>query len=284
MTSTEKCIHIRASSGWVKIDWRSIWEYRDLLYLLIRRDFVSRYAQTVLGPVWFIIQTVFASGVFTIIFGKVAKIPTDGVPPFLFYMSGGLAWGYFSQNFGIAAGTFLGNAGMFGKVYFPRLVPPLASLVSNLIGLLLQMAVLVFFWIYYRYFTESGGDLHLTWVAWFLPLILIQIAAVSLGVGLLLAAVTVKYRDLSQVGGFLLQLWMYATPVIYPLSQVPSNWKWLASLNPMTVPVEAFRIGVLGAGQLSTSHVALSIAMGLILLFLGLHLFEKVERTFIDSI
>jgi lipopolysaccharide transport system permease protein len=280
----EHKVHIRPCHGWVAIDWRGIWDYRDLLYLLVRRDFISRYAQTVLGPLWFIVQGVFMNGVFTVVFSTVAKIPTDGAPPFLFYMCGGLAWGYFSQNFGGAAGTFLGNAGLFGKVYFPRLVVPVATLLSNLVGFGLQAGVFMILWIYYRVFSLQGASLHITWVAWWLPLILVQVAALSLGTGLLLSAITVKYRDFGHVSGFLMQVWMYGTPVIYPLSQVPENWKWLVSLNPMSAPVEAFRIALLGVGELSAMQVLLSILWALALLFAGLLLFEKVERTFVDSV
>lgn len=284
MASPGYHVHIRARKGLVQIQWRTLWEYRDLLYLLVRRDFVSKYAQTILGPAWFVIQPLITTLVFTVVFGTVAGMPTDGVPPFLFYLCGQIVWGYFAQNFGGISGTFLNNAGIFGKVYFPRLVMPLSTAISNLMGVLIQAAVFAVFWIYYKSFVPSGAAIHLTWVVWLLPLIVLQTAVVSLGVGLWLSSLTVKYRDFSHLAGFLVQIWMYATPVIYPLSRVPQKWKWVAVLNPMTVPAESLRIATLGAGEITLQEVFVSVAVAAVLLFSGLLLFEKVERTFIDTI
>lgn len=277
-------VHIRASKGLVNIDWQGLWEYRDLLYLMVRRDFLSKYAQTILGPLWFIIQPLFMTVIFTVVFSRVAGIPTDGAPPFLFYLCGQLGWGYFAQNFGSTSSTFVNNAGIFGKVYFPRLVVPLSAVISNLVATLIQATMFMAFWLWFKFFTANGGAFHMTWGALAVPLIVAQIAAVSLGVGLWFSALTAKYRDFVQLGGFLIQVWMYATPVIYPLSQIPLKWQGWMALNPMAMPVESLRAVLLGAGFVTVPQVLTSITIAGILLFTGLLAFEKVERTFVDTV
>jgi len=277
-------IRIRPSKGLVNIDWQGLWEYRDLLYLMVRRDFLSKYAQTILGPLWFIIQPLFMTVIFTVIFSRVAGIPTDGVPPFLFYLCGQVGWGYFAQNFGSTSSTFVSNAGIFGKVYFPRLVVPLSAIISNLVASLIQGTMFMGFWLWFKFFTASGASYHMTWGALAVPLIVVQIAAVSLGVGLWFSALTAKYRDFVQLGGFLIQVWMYATPVIYPLSQIPEKWQGWMALNPMAMPVESLRAVLLGAGSVTGPQIGVSVAIASVLLFTGLLVFEKVERTFVDSV
>jgi lipopolysaccharide transport system permease protein len=277
-------IRIRPSKGLVNIDLQGLWEYRDLLYLMVRRDFLSKYAQTILGPLWFIIQPLSMTLIFTVIFSRVAGIPTDGVPPFLFYLCGQLGWGYFAQNFGSTSSTFVNNAGIFGKVYFPRLVVPLSAVISNLVATLIHATMFMIFWLWFKFFTASGGSFHMSWSALAVPLIVAQIAAVSLGVGLWFSALTAKYRDFVQLGGFLIQVWMYATPVIYPLSQITEKWqKWMA-LNPMAMPLESLRAVLLGTGSVNATQVIISIAIAGVLLFTGLLVFEKVERTFVDTV
>lgn len=277
-------VRIRPSRGLVNIDWRGFWEYRDLLYLLVRRDFLSKYAQTVLGPLWFIMQPLLTTVMFTVVFGKVAQLPTDGLPPFLFYLCGQLGWGYFATNFGSTSSTFVSNAHIFGKVYFPRLVVPVAAILSNVMVFLVQFALFLFFWAWFKWGTPSGEALHLGFDALVVPLIVVHIAAASLGVGLWFSALTAKYRDFIQLGGFLIQIWMYATPVIYPLSQIPEKWRGWMALNPMAMPVESLRSVLLGQGSVSGPHLLLSIGVALFLLLTGLFAFEKVERTFVDTV
>jgi lipopolysaccharide transport system permease protein len=255
-----------------------------LVALLVHRDFVSKYKQTVLGPLWFIIQPLLMTVVFTIIFGKVARIPTDGLPPMLFYMCGLLGWNYFAQTFQATAGTLTGNAGMFGKVYFPRLVVPLATIISGFIAFAIQLATFLVFWAYFKFFTATGPTLHLGWDLLWFPLVMLQVSLLSLGVGLWLTSLTAKYRDFTFVIGLIVQIWMYATPVIYPLSRIPDDWRWVAVLNPMTMPVEAIKRIFLGQGVVEPTYVAVSAAMTLVLLLSGIVVFNKVEKTFVDTV
>jgi len=254
------------------------------LFLLVHRDFVARYKQTILGPAWFVLQPLLVTVVFSVIFSGVAKIPTDGLPPMLFYLTGLLGWNYFAQTFQSTSGTLVNNAGLFGKVYFPRLVVPLSAVISNFFAFALQLATLLVMWLYFKLFTGAGGLFGFSPGIIYFPLILIQIAALSLGVGLWLSALTAKYRDFTFLSGFIIQLWLYATPVIYPLSQIPEKWRWIAVLNPMTMPVEAIKVMFLGTGTIIASHLALSVAVTIFLLISGVLIFNKVEKTFIDTV
>lgn len=275
---------IRPTRGWLNLNLADVWRYRDLLFLLVHRDFVAKYKQTILGPAWFILQPLLMTVVFTVIFGKVAKIPTDGLPPMLFYLAGMMGWNYFAQTFQSTSGTLVNNADLFGKVYFPRLVVPLSAIISNLIALALQMATFLCFWAYFKFFTPAGNSLGLTSaIAWF-PLLLLQIAGLSLGVGLWLSALTAKYRDFIHLSGFFIQVWMYTTPVIYPLSQIPEKWRWLAILNPMTIPVETIKYMFLGQGMVVPAYLSVSVAITLLLLLSGVLVFNKIEKTFIDTV
>src|SRR6516165_5296704 len=230
-------IVIRPTRGWFHLNLADLWRYRDLLLLLVHRDFVARYKQTILGPAWYVLQPLLTTVVFSIIFGGIAKIPTDGLPPILFYLTGLLGWNYFAQTFQSTSGTLVVNAGLFGKVYFPRLIVPLSAVISNLVALAIQFATFLAAWIYFKLFTDAGELFGFSVGIVWLPLVLFQVAALSLGVGLWLSALTAKYRDFTFLSGFIIQLWMYATPVIYPLSQIPEKWRWIAVLNPMTMPV-----------------------------------------------
>ena len=277
-------IVIRPTRGWLQLNLGEIWQYRDLLFLLVHRDFVAKYKQTILGPAWFVLQPLLTTVVFSIVFGEIAKIPTDGLPPMLFYLAGLLGWNYFAQTFQSTSVTLIGNAGLFGKVYFPRLVVPLSAVISNLFAFALQLATLLAVWIYFKLFTSAGGLFGFSAsIVWF-PLVLLQVAALSLGVGLWLSAVTAKYRDFTFLSGFIIQIWMYATPVIYPLSQIPEKWRWIAVLNPMTMPVEAIRIMFLGQGTVVGAYVLLSLSITVLLLLSGILVFSKVEKTFIDTV
>src|SRR5262249_14534163 len=227
---------IRPTRGWLTLNLAEVWRYRDLLVLLIHRDFVAKYKQTILGPAWFVLQPLLTTVVFSVIFGEIAKIPTDGLPPMLFYLTGLLGWNYFAQTFHSTSGTLVNNAGIFGKVYFPRLVVPLSTVISNLLAFGIQLATMLCFWFYFKFFTAAGTQFGLSPEIVFAPFVVLQIAALSLGVGMWLSALTAKYRDVVLLSSFLIQLWMYATPVIYPLSQIPDHWRWVAALNPMTMP------------------------------------------------
>lgn len=276
-------IILRPDTSWLSIELKGIWLYRDLLSLLVWRDFVAKYKQTILGPLWFIIQPVLMTLVFTVIFGKVAKIPTDGVPPILFYLCGQLAWNYFAQNFTSNSATLVSNAALFSKVYFPRLVVPLSVLVSNLFAFAIQGVTFLVFFLYFKFVLHSGG-FGLNWHLIFLPLLILQVAAFSLGVGLLMSSLTAKYRDLTHLSALLIQVWMYATPVIYPLSNFPREWQWVVALNPMTSIVESLRLMLLGTGTVLPYYLFLSIALTLLVTGAGLILFGRVEKTFVDTI
>jgi lipopolysaccharide transport system permease protein len=275
---------IRPTRGWVHLNLADIWRYRDLLLILVHRDFVAKYKQTILGPAWFILQPLLMTIVFTVIFGAVINIPTDGLPPVLFYFAGLLGWNYFAQTFQNTSGTLVNNAGLFGKVYFPRLIVPLAAVISNCMAFALQLATFLCIWAYFKIFTGAGATFGASLAIVWLPLILLQIAALSFGVGLWLSAMTAKYRDFTFLSGFIIQLWMYATPVIYPLSQIPEKWRWLAVLNPMAMPVETIKYMFLGQAVIMPVYVAASVGMTVLLLLSGLLVFNKVEKTFVDTV
>lgn len=275
---------IAARTSRLHLPWREVWQYRDLLLLLVRRDFVAKYKQTVLGPAWFIVQPVLMTFVFTIVFGRVAKIPTDGLPRILFYLSGMLAWTYFSECLKTTSTTFVTNAQLFGKVYFPRVVVPLAVVVSNLIALAIQIATFAAFWAYFKFATAAGERFVLTSWALATPLLVLQTAALGLGVGLWMSSLTAKYRDFFHLSTFITQVWLYATPIVYPLSEVPEKWRWASVLNPMTTIVESVRIAFLGAGSVRPEHVVVSVLMTCAILFTGLLIFSRTERDFIDTV
>lgn len=275
---------IQPNRSWWYIDWQGLLHYRDLLFLLVRRDFVSKYKQTILGPLWFIIQPVLMAVVFTVIFGNFAKIPTDGTPPMLFYLCGLLAWTYFANCFTGTSNSFLANAGIFGKVYFPRLIPPLSVTISNLLAFGIQLGTFLGFYTYFKYFTLAGATFQPNLFLIVLPLLLLQTAVFSLGVGLWLSALTAKYRDFAFLTGFIVQVWMYATPVIYPISLIPEKWRLLVMINPMAPIVESYKYAFLGAGTLNLGYLLISAVITVIVLLTGILIFNKVERTFIDYV
>jgi lipopolysaccharide transport system permease protein len=275
-------IHIRPHRAWLQLDVRELWEYRDLLWLLVYRDFVAKYKQTILGPAWFVLQPVLTTLVFTVVFGNIAKIPTGGLPPVLFYLCGLLGWSYFSQTVSATSNTFTANQHIFGKVYFPRLVVPFAAAVSNLLAFGLQLLTFLAFWLYFREAAPSGAALHFDARLLWLPLLVLQTGLLALGVGCCMAALTAKYRDLQHLMAFLLQLWLYATPVIYPLAEAPEKWRGLLLLNPMTAVTEHFKIALLGQG--SPEGLLLSAAMTLTVFIGGILLFRRTERTAMDTV
>ena len=274
-------MEIRSRSGWFDIDLSELWRYRDLIFLFVRRDFVAYYKQTVLGPLWFLLQPLFTTVVFTIIFSRVAQIPTDGLPPFLFYMSGTVAWTYFASCMTQTSNTFITNAAIFGKVYFPRMVVPISVVISNLIAFAIQFGLFLAFMCY---FYLTGSDIHPNIWLLLVPLLLVQMAALGLGMGIMISSLTTKYRDLTFALGFGVQLWMYATPIVYPLSQIPAQWQWLFALNPMTAIIETFRYAFLGSGAIQPWVLGISLAMTILILAIGIVLFSRVEKTFMDTI
>lgn len=275
---------IEPNQSWLRVDWAQIWEYRDLLVLLVHREFASKYKQTILGPAWFILQPLMTSVVFTIFFGRVAKVPTDGVPPVLFYLCNMLGWNYLAQNLSTGGSIFTTNANLFGKVYFPRLVMPMSVVLSNLFACVLQLASFLLIYVGFILLVPGTRGLHVTPAVLFLPLLFLHTGALSLGVCLWMSALTAKYRDLNQVLQLFVQLWMFASPVIYPLSNYPMKWRWVAELNPMTAILEAFRICLLGTGTLTPVSMFMSVAGTIILLLTGMLVFQRTERTFIDTV
>ncbi|HUG12818.1 MAG TPA: ABC transporter permease [Opitutaceae bacterium] len=273
---------IRPRRSWLRLDVGELVQYRDLLLLLVRRDFVSKYKQTILGPAWFVIQPVLTTLVFTVVFGSVAKIPTDGVPPTLFYLCGLLGWNYFAQTLNATGNTFTNNSQIFGKVYFPRLVVPLALVISNLLALGIQLGVFLIFYAHFRW--NVGTPLSLDSTILLFPVVVIHSGVLALGAGLWISALTAKYKDFSHLLGFLTQLWMFATPVIYPLSQIPDKWRWLAIANPMAPVVEIYKRMFLGTGTVEPWHYGISWAITVIVTVTGLLFFQRVERTVVDTV
>ena len=274
-------IIIKSKVGLFEINIKEIFYYRDLIWLFVKRDFVIFYKQTILGPLWYIIQPLINTLVFTIIFGKLANISTDGISPFLFYLAGNVVWGYFAVCLTTTSTTFLTNSNIFGKVYFPRLTVPIANVLFSLLQFFIQFTIFLIFLIYYK---TIGFDLKLNLSVLMLPLILIQIALLSLGIGILISSLTVKYRDLTFVMNFGIQLWMFATPIVYPMSIIPEKYRLLISLNPMTAVVETFRKIFLGESSIEIIHILISVLMTIIIIFLGLINFNRVEKNFMDTI
>ena len=258
-----------------------LWCYRDLVYLFVHRDFVAQYKQTILGPAWHFIQPLLTTIIFTIVFGRIAQISTDGLPPFLFYMAGIVIWNYFSTILLTTSGTFTKNADIFGKVYFPRIAVPVATLISNLIAFSIQF---FFFSCFIAYFFLRGADIAPNLWVLATPLLLLVMAMFGLGLGATVSALTTRYRDLAILVTFGTQLLMYATPIVYPLSALPEKWRFWAGLNPIAPIVELFRYSYLGVGTVSVAHLAYSLAVILLVLYFGVILFNRVERTFMDTV
>ena len=258
-----------------------LWKYRDLVMLFVRRDFVSVYKQTILGPLWYLIQPLLTTLIFTFIFGQVASLPTDGLPQFLFYMSGTVIWAYFAACLTKTSETFVQNANLFGKVYFPRLAVPVSILISNLITFAIQLAL---FMLFVLFFILRGSSVQPNLWILFVPLLVLMMAGLGLGFGILISSLTTKYRDLRFLVTFGVQLLMYATPVIYPVSSIPERFQWVILANPMTSIVEAFRYAFLGAGTLNLGHLLYSFVFMLVAVALGALVFNRVEQTFMDTV
>jgi lipopolysaccharide transport system permease protein len=272
---------IRPKRGFLDLRLGALWRARDLIMLFVWRDFVFAYKQTILGPLWYVIQPLLTTIVFTVIFGNIAKLPTDGLPQFLFYMSGTVIWSYFASCLTKTSDTFISNANLFGKVYFPRLAVPVSILLSNLITFAIQFA---FFLIFMGYFALAGTVIHPNGWILLTPLLVIMMAGLGLGLGIIISSLTTKYRDLRFLVQFGVQLLMYATPVILPISSFPQRFQWIILANPMTPIVETFRYAFLGAGTVNLPNLAYSFGFMLVVIFIGIVIFNRVEATFMDTV
>lgn len=272
---------IKPQSSLFDLKLKDTWNYRDLLWLLVRRDFVSFYKQTILGPLWFFIQPFLTTIMFTFVFGRLAGISTDTLPQPLFYMAGITTWNYFADCLTKTSTVFKDNSNIFGKVYFPRLIMPLSIVVSNLVKFGVQFLLFIVVMIFYA---VKGTDFHPTWAIALFPVIIILMAALGLGTGMIISAMTTKYRDLAFLVTFGIQLLMYATTVIYPLSAAPESYKWLIEINPMTSLIETFRYGFLGKGSFSWHSFGYSATVTFTLLVFGIIIFNKVEKNFVDTV
>jgi lipopolysaccharide transport system permease protein len=272
---------IRPQRAWWDLRLGELWRYRDLILLFVWRDFVAYYKQTILGPLWYLIQPILTTVVFTVIFGNIAKLSTDGLPPFLFYLAGNTMWTYFSTCLTSTSNTFTGNAGLFGKVYFPRLAIPLSIVVSNIISFGIRIIVFLGF---LAYFMLAGADVKPNLWILLLPALLLIMAGLGLGLGIIISSLTTKYRDLQQLVTFGVQLLMYGTPVIYPLSSIEGTWRWIILANPMTPVVEAFRLGFLGTSAVSPVYLLYSALFVFVVMLAGLLVFNRVENNFMDTV
>jgi lipopolysaccharide transport system permease protein len=260
---------------------RDIIRYRDLIYLFVKRDFVVQYKQTLLGPLWFVLNPLFSTVMYIFVFRNLAGIGTDGIPSLLFYYSGSMLWNYFAACFTDASNVFINNINLFGKVYFPRLTVPISNVFSNLTKALAQFALLLCFYIYYLI---AGAPVRGSWWIAAFPLIFVWLAALGTGIGIIISSLTTKYRDLKNLVTFALGLAMYVTPVVYPLSEIPARFRWIGLINPASAPIELFRVWFFGAGTVSGPQILASIVSTAALLLLGLILFNQNERNFIDVV
>lgn len=273
---------IEPQSSIFSLNLKDVWRYRDLLVMFVKRDFVSFYKQTILGPLWFFIQPLFTTVIFVFVFGNLAAISTDGLPQPLFYMTGIVAWNYFADCLTKTSSVFKDNANIFGKVYFPRLIMPLSIVVSSLVKFAVQFMLLLLLFVYYIAFKDYTPNISFSILL--LPLLIIMMAAFSLGLGMIISALTTKYRDLSFLITFGIQLFMYATPVIYPLSAAPEKFKYIIELNPIAPIIESIRYSLLGKGSFTVVSLCYTLVVTLVILVIGTITFNKVERTFMDTV
>lgn len=264
-----------------ELNLKEVWQYRDLIWLFVKRDFTTKFKQTILGPLWYIIQPLFTTIVQTFVFGGIAKLPTDGVPQFLFYMAGNVPWAYFSSCLLSTSNTFVMNSGVFGKVYFPRLTTPIATVISSLFNFIVQFVMFLGFTLY---FALSGADITVTWVAALTPLFVIQMALLGMGFGIIISSLTTKYRDLQVLVTFGISLWMYATPVIYSGTTLSPKLYSIMMLNPMAPIIELMRYGWLGSGTTPFFYWGISWIVTAVVLLVGIMIFNKVEKTFMDTV
>ena len=272
---------IKPKTGWFDINLKELIQYKDLILMFVKRDFKTMYKQTILGPLWIIINQLMTTLMYTIVFGNIANISTDGMPQIVFYMLGTTVWTYFSSCLTKTSSTFTGNAAIFGKVYFPRLVTPISTVISGLINFGVQFLMFLGFM---AYFMIKGSPIEPNLWILITPLLLVQLAALALGFGIIISSMTTKYRDLAVLVTFGVQLWMYATPVVYPASQIGGKLKTLMMLNPVSPIVESFRYAFLVSGSIPWNYLGISVLTTLVVLFAGVVLFSRVEKTFMDTV
>lgn len=278
---------IKPRTGWFDIDLKELWQYRDLVVMFVKRSFATLYKQTILGPAWILINPLLTTVIFTVVFGGIAGLAESGVPSFLFYMAGNAIWSFFASCITGTANTFVTNAGLFGKVYFPRLTMPISQVVISFINLLIQMLMFFCFWVWFYFFGQEYGTVQMNLWVLALPAVLLLVMVMGLGVGIIVSSLTTKYRDLAIVVSFGVQLWMYATPVVYSMSEIAGNSPRLLvlmRLNPMTEPVQVFRYALLGCGEVSPAWLLYSAVVALVTLVAGVVLFSRVEKTFMDTV
>lgn len=275
---------IESNRSWFYIDWKGLLHYRDLLFLLVRRDFITKYKQTILGPAWFVLQPLLITLVFTIVFGNIAHVPTDGIPPILFYLCSLLVWNYFSQCLSGVSGSLNANAYLFSKVYFPRVIVPLSVIMSQFLFFVIQFLIFLGFFSYFKFSTIAATALHSNALLFFIPVLTMQMTALALGTGLWIAALSVRYRDLQHLFSVLIQFWMYATPIIYPASAIPEKWRFITILNPMVVIVEAHRYAFFETGIVSSNQFVTSFLITSAIFMSGIVVFNKTQRTFVDCL
>ena len=279
--SMEYTTVIKPKNRLFAIDFKEIWNYRDLLKMFVKRNIITQYKQTILGPTWFFIQPALTTIMYMIVFGGIAKISTDGLPQPLFYLAGIVCWQYFSDCLNKTSSTFTENQGIFGKVYFPRLIVPLATVSSNLVRMGIQFLLFVAVYVYYLII---GVDLTPNVYILLIPVLILMLAGLSLGFGIIISSMTTKYRDLTILFTFIVQLWMYATPVIYPLSTMPADKQWIMAMNPVTSIIETFKFSTMGVGTFSWGMLGYSFGFMVILLAIGIVVFNKVQRSFMDTV
>ena len=273
--------YISSERKWFDLNLKEVWQYRDLILLFTKRSFTVTYKQTILGPAWIFLNPLLSSIMYAVVFGGIAGIGTDGIPQLLFYLCGNAIWHFFSSSLTKNANTFTSNAGVFGKVYFPRLTVPVSNVLSSGIQFAIQMLLTLIFLVYYVFM----GAVHPNWGAWLLiPVVLVHLGMLGLGCGMIISSLTTKYRDLTVLVGFGVSLWMYATPVIYPMSEVDGLLKTILMVNPVTAPVELFRYAVLGVGSVNWLFYGISWVLTIVVTLLGIMIFNRVEKTFMDTV
>ena len=278
--------HISSKHKWFDLKLKEVWQYKDLIWLFTKRSFVVTYKQTILGPAWLVLNPIITSFIYAFVFGGIAGMGTDGVPQMAFYLPSTAIWSFFASCVTNNASTFTSNAGVFGKVYFPRLTTPISNVLSSMVQFLIQFAVALMFIIF---FVIQGEVSPNWWAFWMIPIALIHLGMMGMGLGIIISSMTTKYRDLSVLVGFGVQLWMYATPIVYPLSQLTEKFhaEWIQTIvkfNPVTMPVEMFRFAVIGKGTIEPLYLAISWAFTIVVVVFGIMVFNKVERTFMDTV
>lgn len=277
----EKYTEITPNNRLINFNFKELVAYKDLIAMYVKRNIITMYKQTILGPLWFVIQPILTTVMFMFVFGNLAGISTDGIPGPLFYFAGIILWNYFASCLNATSNTFRANQGVFGKVYFPRLVVPISVTISNLVKFFIQFGIFIIIYIVYAF---KGAAVVPNWYAFLFPLLVVMSAGLALGFGVIFSSMTTKYRDLTFLLQFGVQLWMYATPVIYPLSTMPAGKQWIFLLNPMTSIIETFKYGAIGVGSFSWVWLAYSFVFMLLMLFVGIIIFNKVEKDFMDTV